>query len=417
MRYNTQMNIAIIGGGITGLTAAYRILQQGHTVTIFERESYLGGLAYGFKEKNWNWHLEGAYHHMFTNDDAILSLARELGIGEKLITKRPITANFWQEAFHQFDSPTHLMKFEGLSLSDKIRTGALVAFCKLYPFWKTLEGVTAKDFFIRYGGKNAWTVIWEPLMTGKFGHLDSTIAASWLWARINKRTPSLVYIEGGFQTLIHALELAIVKNGGKIHTNTRVLKIPKRFDKTLLTTPTPIANAIVPGVSSKNALSIPHLHAQVLILETKKPLLDHVYWLSILDRTFPFLAIVAHTNFMDRSHYGNNHITYIGNYLPDGHAYLKMTKQQLLKEFKPYIERIGNSCLSKQGTLKIENSYLFTAPYAQPVHQINYSKKAPSIKTTIPNVYLANMDSIFPWDRGTNYAVELGNRAAMEILL
>jgi len=406
------MNIAIIGGGITGLTAAYELSKQGHAVTVFEGESYLGGLAYGFKAKNWDWHLEGAYHHMFTNDDAILSLSQEIGIGEKLIFKRPITSNYWHHAFHQFDSPMHLLKFKGLSLSDKIRTGALVTFCKLYPFWQTLEGVTAKDFFIRYGGKKAWSIIWEPLMTGKFGHLDSTIAASWLWARINKRTPSLVYIEGGFQTLTHALELAIVKNGGKIQKNIHIQKIPKRFDKTLLTTPTPIANTIVPGVATKNALSIPHLHAQVLILETKKPILDHVYWLSVLDRTFPFLALVAHTNFMDRSHYGNNHITYIGNYLPDGHRYLNMTKQQLLKEFMPYIKKINPSFQPSA-----ISSHLFTAPYAQPVHQINYSKKAPSIKTTIPNVYLANMDSIFPWDRGTNYAVELGNRAAMEILL
>lgn len=407
------MKIAIIGGGITGLSAAYTLTKKGHEVTVFERESYLGGLAYGFKQKDWEWHLEGAYHHMFTNDEAILTLAHELGIGDKLITKRPNTSNYWRGEFHQFDSPMHLLKFNGLSISDKLRTGLLVAFCKLYPFWQTLEGTTAKEFFIRWGGLRAWETIWEPLMAGKFGDLDNAIAASWLWARIHKRTPSLVYFDGGFQTFVDAIVSEIKKRGGIIKTGTTVTSIDTRFDRTLVTTPTPIAEKIFPGIAKPASLTIPHLHAQVLILETKKPILDSVYWLSVLDRTFPFLAMVAHTNFMDKKHYGGNHITYVGNYLPDGHKYLKMTKEQLLKEFLPYIKKINPKLTSKILNLK---SYLFTAPYAQPVHQVNYSKKAPPLESPIPDVFLANMDSIVPWDRGTNYAVELGVKAAGAIL-
>lgn len=410
MRYNIPMNIAIIGGGVTGLTAAYELLKHGNTITVFEREEHLGGLAYGFKQPLWDWHLEAAYHHLFTNDTAILNLIKELGIEDKLIIKRPVTANFFRNEMHQFDSPLHLLRFPHLSLTDKLRTGALAAFCKIYPFWQTLERVTAKDFFIRWGGKKAWNIIWEPLMSGKFGHFDSQIAASWLWARVHKRTPSLVYIDGGFHTLIAALEKNIKKQGGIIRLNTSIQSVDSKFDRTLITAPTQIAEKIVPGIATKQSLSIPHLHAQVLILETSQSILEKTYWLSITDRAFPFLAVVAHTNFMERKHFGGKHITYVGNYLPDGHKYLTMNKSQLLKEFLPYIKKIGNC------KFKIENSFLFTAPYAQPVHQVMYSKKAPTLKTPIKNVYLANMDSIFPWDRGTNYAVELGLSAATAII-
>jgi len=49
------------------------------------------------------------------------------------------------------------------------------------------------------------------------------------------------------------------------------------------------------------------------------------------------------------------------------------------------------------------------------------SVAAPSVTLTtaglLPNVYLANMDSIVPWDRGTNYAIELGEKAAETILV
>ena len=403
------MKMAVIGGGLTGLTAAYELTKRGHRVTLFERDKELGGLANGFKEKGWNWSLEKSYHHLFTNDRAIIALMGELGLENKLIRKRPVTANLVNRGMYQLDSPIHLLQFPNLSLIDKLRTGALAAFCKIYPFWQTFEGVTAMKFFVAFGGRKAWSVIWEPLMTGKFGRFDNQIAASWLWARIKKRTSSLYYIDGGFATLVAALEAAIKKRGGIIRTNTMVASMSSLsgFDKILLTVPTTVAAGLVPGLTS----DIPHLHAQTLILETDKPVLEDVYWLNITDRSYPFLAVVAHTNFMDKKEYGNHHLTYIGNYLPPGHPYLSMTKELLLKKFLPYIKR-----LSPAAHYSLLTTHLFTALYAQPVHQIYYSKRAPKLKTSVPNVFLANMDSIYPWDRGTNYAVELGQRAARKII-
>jgi len=114
---------------------------------------------------------------------------------------------------------------------------------------------------------------------------------------------------------------------------------------------------------------------------------------------------------MDKKYYGGHHLTYFGNYLPADHPYLSMTKDQLLKKFLPYIKRINQNI-----PLKILDSFLFIGPFAQPVHELRYSSRAPKLETPIPNVYLTNMDSIVPWDRGTNYAVELGIHAAEKIL-
>ena len=73
------MNIAILGAGFTGLSAAYQLVKQGHSVTIFEKDPQPGGLAVGYKEKEWDWSLEKHYHHWFTNDKFILGLAKEIG--------------------------------------------------------------------------------------------------------------------------------------------------------------------------------------------------------------------------------------------------------------------------------------------------------------------------------------------------
>jgi protoporphyrinogen oxidase len=424
------MKVAIIGGGFTGLTAALRLAKEGHTVTVFEKEAILGGLAHGFRQKGWAWHLEYAYHHWFTNDRAILALARELGLDNKLMTLRPTTATLWRSRVYPLDSPKSLLLFPGLPLIDRLRTGALLAALKLNPFWRPLEAFLAKDFFRLIGGGKAWKTIWEPLMVGKFSAYADHVQAAWLWARVKKRTPSLGYFQGGFHVLVLALEKAIQAHNGTIFTNAAITSVRKegsrmriipdttfrlpaakqRFDRVLLTVPTPIAASLAPQIPKSYfhaLLTIPHLHAQTLILETDAPILKDVYWLNITDRKFPFLAAVAHTNFVDTKHYGGHHLTYFGNYLPSGHPYLSMNKADLLKAFLPFIRRLSGN---KQ--IQIHNTFSFVGPFAQPVHERFYSKKIPSIATPIPGLFLANMDFVVPWDRGTNYAVELGSNAA-----
>lgn len=424
------MHIAIIGGGLTGLSAAFDLLKKGHQVTIFEKESYTGGLASGFHNPEWAWPLERTYHHFFTNDSDLLSLTHELGLDASIRIFSPITSVYYQNHAYPFDTPGNLLSFPGLPLFDKLRTGAFAAFCKINPFWRPLEHITAKNFAKSFCGPNAYETIWKPLLVAKFGPYTDAVAASWLWARIHKRTTALGYFRGGFTTLISHLAVAIEKNGGVIRLHTMIQSIEKTankfsihmdnkmeiFDAILVTTPSAIATRLMslPKAYEKKLLSIPHLWAQALILETNKPILEKIYWLNMTDSSFPFVAVVGHTNMIDKKYYGGHHITYVANYLPDGHPYLSMTKQEIIKTFLPYLKRINpNFSLN----LSLVTSYLFTAPMAQPVHGREYSTKAPTIQTPIPGIYLANLDSIYPWDRGTNYAVKLGRQAANEIIM
>lgn len=429
------MKIAIVGGGITGLTAAYKLTKLGYIVTVFEKEKSLGGLAAGFKKPDWQWSLETNYHHFFTNDSALINLLAELGLKNKIMIKRPITATLLPNGkISQFDSAINLLTFPYLDFTSKLSTAAILAFLKLNPFWKLLERMTATDLLVKLGGQRAYQILWEPLLIGKFGAWSNKVAASWFWARIQKRTVRLGYIERGFQTLIETLAQSIANRGGKILLNTEVksilnikhqilniqIKYQKyknnrkkefrdSFEKVLITAPTPIALKMVPQFQIEK---IPHLHAQTLILETKEPIIDKVYWLNIADRSFPFLSVIAQTNFIDKRHYAGHHLTYFGNYLPDGHPYLSMNKDQLLKKFLPYIKRLNPSFNS---SFLIHHSS-FIGFYAQPVHELHYSRRAPKLETPVKGVYLANLDSIYPWDRGTNYAVELGIKAAKAIL-
>jgi hypothetical protein len=47
---------------------------------------------------------------------------------------------------------------------------------------------------------------------------------------------------------------------------------------------------------------------------------------------------------------------------------------------------------------------------------INHSQNIPAIQTPIEGLYFASMSQVYPWDRGTNFAVEIGRRAARMML-
>lgn len=413
------MKIGIIGAGFTGMSAAYKLSKKGHTVIIFEKDSSPGGLALGFNNSKWNWSLEKHYHHWFTNDKSILNLAKK--INYPIITKRPKTSVYIKDKIFQLDSPLNIFTFTPLDFISRLRMGFVLGFLKLNPLWEPLEGVRASDFLPKTMGKQAYKLLWEPQLKNKFGIYANEISMAWFWARIKKRTPSLSYPEGGFLKFANHLSNEIEKKGGEFLFNTEVLKIKSNgkiivksnkgnfeFDKLIVTLPSFFFVKIAPDLPNdykESLLSLKGLGALNLVLRLKEQFLkDNTYWLSICDAS-PVMAIVEHTNFMNKKHYNKEHIVYLGNYLPLEHPYFKLDANAILKIYDKFLRKINPSY--KKNILDLE---IFKTPFAQPIIPINYSQILPEFKTPLPNVYLANIQQVYPWDRGTNYAVELGEK-------
>jgi protoporphyrinogen oxidase len=418
------MKIGIIGAGFTGLAAAHRLTKQGFDVTVIEAGEVPGGLAVGFKEKGWKWSLEKHYHHWFYSDWAVRRLAEETG--QKYIYVPTKTSTYLKSSIYQLDSPLSLLLFKKLSLIDRLRTAFLLAYLKLTPFWKPLESTSAKDFLLKYNGRSAWEILWEPLFEKKFDRFAGSIPASWFWARIKKRSSRLGYPEGGFLKFALRLDALIGERKGKILYQTRVEKISKtdpgfevltdkgrfEFDRIICTLPFALFAKITPGLPedyTKRLLSFNGVGAVNLMLILEKNFLnDGYYWLNINESKFPFLAVVEHTNYMNPRYYGGNHIVYVGNYLPHDHPYYKIEDEELFRIFLPFLKKI-NPKFEKSWVVGVKK---FTAPFAQPVIPLNYSKIMPGMATPMPELILANIQQVYPWDRGTNYAVELGEKAA-----
>jgi protoporphyrinogen oxidase len=423
------MKIAVIGAGIAGLTAAHDLVNKGQQVTIFEGANTVGGLASGFKQPNWDWSVEHFYHHWFQTDAHMLGLIKELGWSDKVIFPKPKTVMYHNGKFYPFDSIPAALLYPGLGYGiNKARFGLVGLYLRLTNDWRSLEKFTVDAWMRKYAGSQVYEEMWEPMLVGKFGERYARqVNMAWMWARLKSRTTRLGTFEGGFQAFSDLFAQNLRERGVSIQLNTPVDLIEtgadtrlnihaagqvSSFDQCLVTTS--------PGLMSKIAPSLPlsYLHgllelksigAVVLILSIKHQLSEQgFYWYNLPKKAgFPFLALVEHTNFIPAQHFGGEHILYCGDYLETDHENFSLSKEALTQKFIPSLQRINPKFTEEW----INQTWLQRTKYAQPVPLLNHSKNIPDIKTPIPGLYFASMSQVYPWDRGTNFAVEIARRA------
>ncbi len=424
------MRIAILGGGMAGLTASHIISKhKQHSVTLFEGEKTLGGLASGFWGEGWQWPLERAYHHIFSSDRHIIGFLNELGYTD-IIFSKPITASLYrvEDGYKTFaiDTPLDLLRFPLLGMADKIRAGLTLGFFKLSPFHAFYERYTTERLLQVMMGERAYETLFGEMFRKKFGKYAGNILASFIWSRIHMRTKNLGYMQGGFQGMIDHVGEMCRESGVLIRLQSKVASISVdthnvlslttgdgevgKYDVVISTLPSPVLAQVASGVLTQeeqsNLHKIHHLSAVNLILEMDTPIFENEYWVSLCTPDIPGLVFVQHTNFVDRSRYNGNHILYIASYCQDNDPRMSMSKEELLALYLPSLQKIAKNQFT------ISQTHIWKARYAQPIFDKDFLSAVPHFATSNPRFFIANLDMTYPFDRGTNYAVKLGRDVA-----
>jgi protoporphyrinogen oxidase len=396
-------------------------------VTVIERESLPGGLAAGFELEPGMW-LEKFYHHLFRTDRRAIALVDELGLAGDLVWSRPRTVVLRDGALHRLDSPMSLVRFSPLPLVDRLRMGATLAALKLLPDGAVFEGRTAAGWLRHWQGERAFRVVWEPLLRAKFGERAPEIGMPWFWARVHDRTTQLGYLRGGFQRLYNRLAEEITHRGGTVCLGETVRGIrtadggldvhtdagTERFDSVLSTLPFRVTFTLAGELADhyrERYGRVEAYGAHCLILALDRPLTD-AYWVNVNDPGYPFMAVVEHTNFLSAADYGGQHLVYLGNYRPMSDPLMTAPKERVLDEFAPRLARLAPGFRRES----IQGSWMFAAPFAQPIVRAGYRDLIPPFRTPLPGLWIASMFHVYPHDRGQNYSIELAERVVREMV-
>lgn len=417
----------VLGAGALGLTTALRLAQAGDEVVVVERETLPGGLAAGFQVGG-AW-LEKYYHHLFRSDRAVQHLIAEMGLGDKLVWPRPITATLRDGRQRQLDSPLSLLLYKPIPPLDRLRMAAVLGYLRLEKSHSRLEGQTAAAWLRHWMGHRGYEIQWEPLFKGKFGALHEEIALPWFWARIHQRSAELGYLRGGFQQLYNRLAERVGQAGGQLLFGRTVDRIAPQsggmvqvsldggeemdFDRVVSTLPTRLTLRLTPAMPDAFRERYDWgtaYGAHCLILEMDRQFGD-VYWLNINDPGYPFLALVEHTNYMSPADYGGKHLMYLGNYVPMDDPLMTMPKDEILARYLPALRRINPAFRDEWVT----GVHSFAAPYAQPIVTPDYAAHIPPHVTPIKNLYMANMFQVYPQDRGQSYSVAMAERLSRRL--
>lgn len=432
MNQRAPKRIAVIGGGMAGMTAAYRLAQAGFDVTLWERGARLGGQAVAFPVAGTA--LEHFYHHLFQSDREIAALIEELGIGGDLLWITSNVGYFADGKIWPLNGALDVLRLGFIPFLDRLRLGLVTVYLQRVKDWRRLEQITAHRWLERALGKRAYDRTLGAQLRAKFGSYYDQVAMVWFWGKIWLRTTSrrspleaekLGYIRGSFNTLIDALERGARAAGAKLvvgggpsairqnDDETWTLDLPDgpvTVDAVVATVPSPVLLRLVPNLPAayqEKLSGLTYEAAAVALLQLKQPLSD-IYWLNIADPDMPFTGIIEHTNFMPASDYDGKHFVYLSKYMEPDHPYFSMPEAELIEEYLPYLQRV-NPAFDRSW---IEQWWVFRERAAQPIVTLNYSEKIPPHRTGLPNLYLANTSQIYPEDRGTNYSVRLGNQIA-----
>lgn len=437
---SNQPIIAVIGGGMIGMTSALRLADAGCHVSLYEQHEHLGGLSDTYTWQGLTW--DRFYHVVLSTDQHLIDLLSELDLTKDIFWRETRSGFFRDDRLVSMSTIADFVTFPFLSLWHKFRLGVGILISARIRNVRKLDRVFVRAWLTRLFGRRVYERFWDPLLRSKFGEARNRTSAAFMWATISRlygarsgenKTEKMGHVNGGYSRILAAFEARLKSAGVQLATGTEVTSIRPgenggvlvtyggqvqayKFDAALMTVPAPVALHLSGGDPMvdkywRDLEAVSYLGIVCLLVVLKRRLSPY-YVTNLLDTELPFTGIIEATNIVDSATLSGYHWVYLPKYVTANDPLQYRSDTEVTDEFLAGLRQVHPDLEESS----IAHTKVFRETYVQPLQELNYLDRTNGIATPIPGIYLANSAMLYNSTLNNNAAIDLAGCAADTIL-
>lgn len=416
----TQPAVVVLGGGLSGVAAAYTLARAGLAdVTLVERGDTLGGLAGSF-ERDGHFYPLG-YHHILHRDRTLLFFLELIGALDRVRWRRiKMLFHLGQEAYN-LGSPTGFLRFP-MSPVDKARFVRLMLTAFGKRDWSDWQDRSAAELVDRYAGPGVREALFERLTRLKFELPCSDVSGAWLGARLHFREGSapLGYIAHANWTkvLCDGLTRLLTEAGVRIRLRTGVTRLHTEGvrvteaelengervggDLFVSSIPTEIYLRLIGSDATPQLGSIRYTALISVICATRQPVRPDAYWINLasMDRTAGAIFLLSSLN-PTIGRPGDTCVNFVTHLNGRDRSLFRASDEQLMAKYREDFHQVFGFELTPFW------SHVSRVPMYSPVFHRSF-RNPPIHSTSWQNVYFAGNYRTFPSIVSTGTALGSG---------
>jgi protoporphyrinogen oxidase len=419
----------VIGGGMLGMTLAWRLRRQGHAVTVFEAAPRPGGLASAWRLGDVTW--DRFYHVILMSDLHVRGLLEELELADRLQWRNTKTGFFTDGQLYSMSDTLEFLRFPPLGLVDKLRLGGTIFYASKLRDPVPLEQVPVAEWLRRLSGQRTFEKIWLPLLRAKLGDNYRHASAAFIWTTIARmyaarrtglKKEMFGYVEGGYAVILERFEERLRAAGVELVCDARVQQVRpgvevqleggrRVFDAAVLTVPSPVVTRLCPDLGPTDRRRLDRVAYQGIVcasLLIDEPLADY-YVTNITEDWVPFTAVIEMGALVDRSTFGGRSLVYLPRYLTQDDPFWERDDDSIRETFLAALERMYPRFRRDH----VRAFQVARARHVLALPTLGYSTDTcPFTETTVPGVYVANSAQIVNGTLNNNETVALAEAKA-----
>jgi len=424
---------AIIGGGMMGMTLAYRLAKRGDRVTVYEAGSQIGGLTSAWNLGDVVW--DKFYHVTLLSDSYLRQLLDEIGLEKEMKWVETKTGFYSGGKLYSMSNTIEFLKFPPLKFFEKLRLGASIFYASKIKHWSRLEKVSVEDWLRKVAGNGVTEKIWLPLLRAKLGDTYQKTSAAFIWAAINRmyaarrtglKKEMFGYVPGGYARILERMAGVLKELDVEICTShpLRTIKADEQtgrvnvcftddreaeHDNAILTIPSPVISRTCPdltGDEHQRFQGVEYLGVVCASLLLKKPLAGY-YVTNITDTWVPLTGVIEMSTIVDKQELGGHSLVYLPKYLAADDPGFERTDEDIREEMLSTLEKMYPD-FTRDDVVEFK---IGRARNVMALPTLNYSEKLPPIKTSIPGVFAVNSAQILKGNLNVNETIQVAEDA------